>query len=94
MSAAKSTTLVLIPEMRDALVDMPLIAAGGIADGRGLVAALALGADGAAFGTRFLASVEAAAHPIYKVESSSHTPVTRFIRLWALRSFLRSESLA
>ena len=60
------TTLALIPEMRDALVDMPLIAAGGIADGRGLVAALALGADGAAFGTRFLASVEAAAHPIYK----------------------------
>jgi nitronate monooxygenase len=60
------TTLVLIPEMRDALADMPLIAAGGIADGRGLVAALALGADGAAFGTRFLASVEAAAHPIYK----------------------------
>ncbi len=60
------TTLALVPEMRDALVDMPLIAAGGIADGRGLVAALALGADGAAFGTRFLASTEAAAHPLYK----------------------------
>jgi nitronate monooxygenase len=60
------TTLALIPEMRDALADIPLIAAGGIADGRGLVAALALGADGAALGTRFLASVEAAAHPAYK----------------------------
>ncbi|MBV8451065.1 MAG: nitronate monooxygenase [Deltaproteobacteria bacterium] len=60
------TTLALIPEMRDALIDMPLIAAGGIADGRGLVAALALGADGAVFGTRFLASIEAAAHPLYK----------------------------
>jgi len=60
------TTLALIPEVRDALPDMALIAAGGIADGRGLVAALALGADGAALGTRFLASVEAAAHPVYK----------------------------
>jgi nitronate monooxygenase len=60
------TTIALVPEMRDALPEMPLIAAGGLADGRGLVAALALGADGAAFGTRFLASVEAAAHPVYK----------------------------
>ena len=60
------TTLVLVPEIRDAIMDMPLIAAGGIADGRGLVAAIALGADGAAFGTRFVASVEAAAHPLYK----------------------------
>jgi nitronate monooxygenase len=60
------TTLVLVPEIRDALPDMPLIAAGGMADGRGLVAAIALGADGAAFGTRFLASVEATAHPLYK----------------------------
>jgi nitronate monooxygenase len=48
------------------LADVPLIAAGGIADGRGLVAATALGADGVALGTRFLASVEAAAHPVYK----------------------------
>ncbi|HJU12591.1 MAG TPA: nitronate monooxygenase [Candidatus Binataceae bacterium] len=60
------TTLTLVPEMRDALPEMPLIAAGGIADARGLIAALALGADGAAFGTRFLASAEAAAHRIYK----------------------------
>jgi NAD(P)H-dependent flavin oxidoreductase YrpB (nitropropane dioxygenase family) len=60
------SSLVLIAKMRDALPDMPLIAAGGIADERGLVAALALGADGAAFGTRFLASTEAAAHSVYK----------------------------
>jgi len=60
------TTLALIPEVRDAIGDAPLIAAGGIADGRGLAAALALGADGAVFGTRFLASEEAAAHPLYK----------------------------
>jgi nitronate monooxygenase len=60
------TTFVLIREIREALPDVPLIAAGGIADARGLVAALALGADGAALGTRFVASVEAAAHPQYK----------------------------
>jgi len=60
------TTLALVPEMRDALPDFPLIAAGGIAGARGLVAALALGADGAVFGTRFVASVESAAHTGYK----------------------------
>ena len=60
------TTLVLVPEVRDAIGDLPLLAAGGIADGRGLAAVLALGADGAVFGTRFVASVEAAAHRQYK----------------------------
>jgi NAD(P)H-dependent flavin oxidoreductase YrpB (nitropropane dioxygenase family) len=60
------STFVLIPEVRDAIEDTPLIAAGGIADGRGLAAALALGADGVWIGTRFLDSVEAAAHPKYK----------------------------
>jgi nitronate monooxygenase len=60
------TTLVLVPEVRDTLGGLPMLAAGGIADGRGLVAALALGADGAVFGTRFVASVEAAAHRQYK----------------------------
>ncbi|HZO83393.1 MAG TPA: nitronate monooxygenase [Candidatus Binataceae bacterium] len=61
------TSLALIPQVRDAIgPDVPLVAAGGFADGRGLAAALALGADGAVFGTRFLASVEAAAHPAYK----------------------------
>jgi nitronate monooxygenase len=60
------TTFVLVPAVRDAIGDLPLIAAGGIADGRGLVAALALGADGAMFGTRFIATGESVAHPIYK----------------------------
>lgn len=60
------TTLALIPEVRDAIGDLPMLAAGGIADGRGLAAVIALGADGAVFGTRFLASHEAAAHPIFK----------------------------
>jgi len=62
----ETTTLTLIPEVRDAIGDTPLIAAGGIADGRGLAAVLALGADGAVFGTRFLASEEVLAHPLYK----------------------------
>jgi NAD(P)H-dependent flavin oxidoreductase YrpB (nitropropane dioxygenase family) len=61
-----TTSLALIPEVRDAIGDLPLVAAGGFADGRGLAAALALGADGAVFGTRFLASHEAATHPAYR----------------------------
>lgn len=61
------TTLALIPAARDAVGPaMPLLAAGGFADGRGLAAALALGADGAVFGTRFLASKEVAANPAYQ----------------------------
>jgi nitronate monooxygenase len=55
------TSLALIPSARDAVgPDIPIIAAGGFADGRGLAAALALGADAAVFGTRFIASNEAA----------------------------------
>jgi nitronate monooxygenase len=61
-----TTSLALIPEVRDAIDDLPMVAAGGFADGRGLAAALALGADGAVFGTRFLVSTEAAAHRAYK----------------------------
>jgi nitronate monooxygenase len=61
-----TTTLALVPQVRDAIGDLPMLAAGGLADGRGLAAALALGADGAVFGTRLLASNEAAAHPVYK----------------------------
>lgn len=62
-----STTLSFIPAARDAIgPNVPLLASGGFADGRGLAAALALGADGAVFGTRFLASRESRAHAIYK----------------------------
>ena len=60
------TTLALVPEARDAVDELPMLAAGGFSDGRGLAAALALGADGAVFGTRFLASHECDAHPDYK----------------------------
>ncbi len=51
-------TLSLVPAVVDAAGDVPVLAAGGIADGRGLVAALLLGAEGAWLGTRFVASAE------------------------------------
>ncbi|SOR83587.1 MULTISPECIES: NAD(P)H-dependent flavin oxidoreductase [Streptomyces] len=51
-------TMVLVPQVVDIAGDTPVVAAGGIADGRGLAAALALGAQGVAIGTRLLASVE------------------------------------
>jgi enoyl-[acyl-carrier protein] reductase II len=56
----------LLPTMKDALGSVPVIAAGGIADGRGVAAALALGADGVCVGTRLLASKEANIHREYQ----------------------------
>lgn len=53
------TTMALVPQVVDAVGSIPVLAAGGIADGRGLAAVLALGAEGAVVGTRFLATVEA-----------------------------------
>lgn len=58
-------TMALVPQVVDA-VSIPVIAAGGIADGRGLVAALALGAAGVQMGTRFICTEECTAHPNYK----------------------------
>lgn len=59
-------TLALVPAVVDAVAPVPVIAAGGIADGRGLAAVLALGAAGAWIGTRFLAAEESSAHPDYR----------------------------
>lgn len=59
------TTMALVPQVVDA-VTIPVIAAGGIADGRGFIAALALGAEGVQMGTRFVCSTEAKVHPSYK----------------------------
>ncbi|MFB0562489.1 MAG: NAD(P)H-dependent flavin oxidoreductase [Candidatus Lokiarchaeia archaeon] len=59
------STMTLVPQVVDA-VKVPVIAAGGIADGRGLVAALSLGAEGVLIGTRFIASKEAKVHENYK----------------------------
>ncbi|HVH75679.1 MAG TPA: nitronate monooxygenase [Stellaceae bacterium] len=59
-------TMPLVPAVVDAVAPLPVVAAGGIADGRGLAAALALGAAGAWIGTRFLAACEIAIHPRYR----------------------------
>jgi len=59
------TTMALVPQVVDG-VQIPVVAAGGIGDGRGLVAALALGAQGVQVGTRFVCSEECIAHPAYK----------------------------
>lgn len=64
--AGKITTMVLVPRIVDAITPVPVVAAGGIGDARGLAAALALGAEGVVIGTRLLATPEANAHPIYK----------------------------
>jgi NAD(P)H-dependent flavin oxidoreductase YrpB (nitropropane dioxygenase family) len=68
-------SLPLIPMVVDAVAPVPVLAAGGIADGRGLAAALALGADGALLGTRFLASEESPLHANFKqaiVDADGH----------------------
>jgi enoyl-[acyl-carrier protein] reductase II len=59
------TTMALVPQVCDA-VQVPVIAAGGIADARGIVAAMALGAQGVQIGTRFVAAAECTAHDNYK----------------------------
>jgi enoyl-[acyl-carrier protein] reductase II len=59
------TTLPLVPQVVDS-VSVPVIAAGGLADGRGLVAALALGAEGMQMGTRFICTTECYVHANYK----------------------------
>lgn len=61
----ETTTMVLIPMVRDA-VQVPLIAAGGIGDGRAMLAAMALGADGVQVGSRFACSEESSGHAAFK----------------------------
>ena len=63
--AEETTTLTLIPMIKQ-VVSIPVIAAGGIATGGGMLAAFALGAEGVQIGTRFVASVESSAHPSFK----------------------------
>lgn len=61
----ENTTMCLVPQVVDA-VNIPVIAAGGIADGRGIAASFMLGAEGVQVGTRFLACEECQVHPTYK----------------------------
>ncbi|MEJ5263033.1 MAG: nitronate monooxygenase [Ignavibacterium sp.] len=85
--ADQITTFVLIPQLVDAL-NIPVIAAGGIADGRGIIAALALGAEGVQIGTRFAATVESSAHENYKrkiVEAKDNDTVLAFRKIGLVR---------
>lgn len=83
----ETTTLALIPQLVDAL-KIPVIAAGGIADGRGILAALSLGAEAVQIGTRFAATVESSAHPNYKkkvVEAGDDGTVLAFKKIGLVR---------
>jgi enoyl-[acyl-carrier protein] reductase II len=101
-SPAAVTTLALVPQVVDA-VKVPVIAAGGIADGRGMAAAFALGASAAQMGTRFACTVESSAHPNYKqaiVNASDESTVltllktgpTRMIRNAFVERVLEAEA--
>lgn len=61
-----TSTMALVPAVVDAVSPIPVLAAGGIADGRGIAAAMCLGAQGCWIGTRFLAASEADIHPVYR----------------------------
>jgi nitronate monooxygenase len=67
------STLALVPAVIDAVAPLPVVAAGGIADGRGLAAALMLGAEGALLGTRFYASKESLGHAEAKLRITAAT---------------------
>jgi enoyl-[acyl-carrier protein] reductase II len=85
--ANEITTMSLIPQLVDAL-KIPVIAAGGIADGRGILAALSLGAEGIQIGTRFAATFESSAHQNYKnkiVEAGDDGTVLAFKKIGLVR---------
>ncbi len=97
------TTMALVPQVVDA-VSIPVVAAGGVADGRGFLAALALGAQGVQMGTRFAASVECRVHEnwkeVYLKAGDRDTVVTgrstghpvRIIKNRLAREFIKLES--
>lgn len=81
-------TMALIPQVADA-VTIPVIAAGGIADGRQMLAAFALGAEGVQVGTRFAATIESSAHERYKqkiVEANDNATVLTYRNIQPLRA--------
>lgn len=83
------STMILVPRTAD-LVDVPLLAAGGIADGRGLLAALALGADGVTIGTRLLGTEECPIHENVKRALVTATEQDTLPVLGSLHNTLRS----
>lgn len=97
-----STTMTLVPQVADA-VDIPVIAAGGIGDGRGFAAAFMLGAEGVQMGTRFLVARECIVHEAYKkkiiaakdidsqVTGMSHGHPVRQLRNQMTREYLKLE---
>jgi enoyl-[acyl-carrier protein] reductase II len=74
------TTMVLIPQVVDA-VKIPVIAAGGIVDGRGIAAAFALGAQGVQLGTRFVATIESSAHENFKQAILNSNPSSTMLMM-------------
>jgi nitronate monooxygenase len=84
-------TMALVPQVADA-VSVPVIAAGGIMDGRGLAACLMLGADCVQMGTAFIACPESGAHPVYKnaleVASEENTAITKMYSGKAARGLM------
>ena len=85
--ADQLTTFCLIPQLVDKL-NIPVIAAGGIVDGRGILAALSLGAEGVQIGTRFAATVESSANDNYKqeiVNSGDQDTVLAFKKIGLVR---------
>jgi enoyl-[acyl-carrier protein] reductase II len=92
----ETTTMVLIPMIREA-VSIPLIAAGGIGTGKGMLAAMALGADGVQIGSRFVASEESSAHPDFKQkileakEGDTQLTLKRFIPVRLIKNKFFSE---
>lgn len=99
----EATTMTLVPQVVDA-VDIPVIAAGGIADGRGMAATMMLGAEGVQIGTRFVASTEAQVDEAYKnrivkakdidseVTGRSHGHPVRCLRNQMTREYVRLEA--
>ena len=97
-----ATTMTLVPQVVDA-VEIPVIAAGGIGDGRGFAAAMMLGAEGVQMGTRFCVATEAITHANYKekiikakdidseVTGMSHGHPVRVIRNKMTREYLKME---
>jgi enoyl-[acyl-carrier protein] reductase II len=85
----ETTTMVLVPQVVDS-VQVPVVAAGGIADGRGLVAAFALGAQGVQMGTRFICSDECIAHPRLKERIVQADDRSTVVTMWTTGYAVRS----